>query len=122
MKKKELIVKGIAFAMTMAMLAGCANTTAPESFSGEAETMATQEEESKVIEKEKSDQERADEVAALIDAIYVQQRTEQTEEQCTAAKTVWDALTDAQKALVEGENADPDYLAETRGMHLRMSP
>jgi len=115
MKKKELIVKGIAFAMTMAMLAGCANTTAPESSSGEAETMATQEEESKVIEKEKSDQERADEVAALIDAIYVQQRTEQTDEQCTAAKAAWDALTDAQKALVEGENADPDYFGRDTG-------
>ena len=40
--------------------------------------------------------------AALIDAIYVQERTDQTDVQCTAAKEAWDALTDAQKELVAG--------------------
>ncbi|MDE6844916.1 MAG: sirohydrochlorin cobaltochelatase [Lachnospiraceae bacterium] len=62
-----------------------------------------------------SDQEAADEVAALIDAIYVQQRTDDTDEQCVQAKTAWDALTDAQKELVEGENADPDYFGRDTG-------
>ena len=47
-----------------------------------------------------ADQAAADEVAALIDAIYVQARTEETDAQCEAAKAAWDALTDAQKALV----------------------
>ncbi|MDE6743804.1 MAG: sirohydrochlorin cobaltochelatase [Lachnospiraceae bacterium] len=62
-----------------------------------------------------TDQEAADEVAALIDAIYVQRRTENTDEQCTQAKAAWDALTDVQKELVEGENADPDYFGRDTG-------
>ena len=63
----------------------------------------------------KSDQELADEVAELIDAIYVQERTDKTDEQCAAAKAAWDALTDAQKELVEGEEADPDYFGRDTG-------
>ncbi len=61
------------------------------------------------------DQKAADAVAALIDAIYVQQWTEDTEEKCAAARKAWDALTDAQKALVEGEFADPDYFGKDTG-------
>lgn len=63
----------------------------------------------------KSDMKAADEVAALIDAIYVQERTDKTDEQCAAAKAAWDKLTDAQKELVEGENADPDYFGRDTG-------
>ena len=62
-----------------------------------------------------SDQAAADEVAALIDAIYVQQRTDHTDDQCAAAKAAWDALTDTQKALVSGENADPEYFGRDTG-------
>ena len=62
-----------------------------------------------------SDQEAADKVAALIDAIYVQERNDKTDEQCAEAKEAWDALTDAQKELVEGENADPDYFGRDTG-------
>ena len=62
-----------------------------------------------------SDLAAADEVAALIDAIYVQTRTENTDEQCAQAKAAWDALTDAQKELVEGEEADPDYFGRDTG-------
>ena len=61
------------------------------------------------------DQAAADAVAALIDAIYVQQRTDDTDAQCKAAKEAWDALTDEQKELVEGENADPDYFGRDTG-------
>ena len=39
----------------------------------------------------------------------------QTDEQCKEAKAAWDALTDAQKELVEGENADPDYFGRDTG-------
>lgn len=63
----------------------------------------------------KSDQELADEVAALIDAIYVQTRTDETDAQCARAKEAWDALTDEQKELVAGENADPDYFGRDTG-------
>ncbi len=62
-----------------------------------------------------SDQAAADEVAALIDAIYVQTRTDNTDEQCAQAKASWDALTDVQKELVEGEEADPDYFGRDTG-------
>lgn len=62
-----------------------------------------------------TDQEAADAVAALIDAIYVQSRTEETDAQCEAAKAAWDALTDAQKELVAGEQADPDYFGRDTG-------
>lgn len=61
------------------------------------------------------DQAAADEVAKLIDAIYVQERNKNTDEQCEAAKAAWDALTDAQKELVSGEFADPDYFGRDTG-------
>ena len=66
-------------------------------------------------ESTQTDQEKADEVAKLIDAIYVQERTDETDAQCEAAKKAWDALTDAQKELVEGEFADPDYFGRDTG-------
>lgn len=61
------------------------------------------------------DQAAAQKVADMIDAIYVQQRTEDTDNQCAAAKTAWDALTPEQQALVAGENADPDYFGRDTG-------
>ena len=67
------------------------------------------------VNTEKTDKAAADKVAALIDAIYVQERTEETDAQCEAAKAAWDALTDAQKALVEGEEASPDYFGLDTG-------
>ena len=48
------------------------------------------------VNTEETDKAAADKVAALIDAIYVQERTEETDAQCEAAKAAWDALTDAQ--------------------------
>ena len=69
----------------------------------------------KIQEETGDDQAAADNVAALIDKIYVQERTDTTDEDCTAAKEAWDALTDAQKELVEGENASPDYFGLDTG-------
>ena len=43
----------------------------------------------------------AAEVDELIAAIQVQERTDTTDADVKAAKDAWDALTDAQKALVE---------------------
>ncbi len=57
----------------------------------------------------------AAECAALIDAIYVQEYTDDTYAQCEAAKAAWDALTDEQKEQVEGEFADPDYFGRDTG-------
>ena len=120
MKKKTLLAMMAAIALAMGMTA-CTNM-APDPNASTSTEESTQEstqvdstEESKEVIKEKTDQELADEVAALIDAIYVQTRTDKTDEQCAAAKAAWDKLTDAQKELVEGENADPDYFGRDTG-------
>ena len=100
-------------------MTGCGNSkeTTVES-SAEVGEKKTQTETEDVANTEKegdADQKAADEVAAMIDAIYVQQRTDETDKQCADAKAAWDALTDAQKELVEGENADPDYFGRDTG-------
>ena len=107
MKKKVLMVL-LAATLSVSMIAGCGSK-------GDNNTDTT-----KTESKQDSDQEAADKVAKLIDDIYVQERTDKTDEQCTAAKEAWDALTDAQKELVEGENADPDISEEIQEMHPRM--
>lgn len=107
-KRKVMILTAFGLAATL-IFTSCGSSLNQAETSGE-ETTAESETEAEVSEEETpSDQEAADNVAKLIDAIYVQQRTEDTDEQCTAAKEAWDALTDAQKELVSGENADPDY-------------
>ena len=110
--------RAAALLMTMVMaascLAGCGSTDKEASNSTVEEN--TQAAENTATETESdADQKAADEVAALIDAIYVQERTDDTDAQCEAAKAAWDALTDAQKELVEGENADPDYFGRDTG-------
>ncbi|MCR4946205.1 MAG: sirohydrochlorin cobaltochelatase [Lachnospiraceae bacterium] len=77
----------------------------------DAEKAAADEAENKANE----DKTMADAAAVLIDAIYVQERTDTTDADCAAAKAAWDALTDEQKELVEGENADPDYFGRDTG-------
>lgn len=103
--KKKFVAVFLTCAMTCAIvLTGCGKET-PVSVDKQASI------ESEAV----SDQEAADNVAALIDAIYVQQRTDATDEQCAQAKAAWDALTDAQKELVQGENADSDYFGRDTG-------
>lgn len=92
MMKKKLLAVILAASMTMSMTAGMVAGAASE-----------------------EDQAAADHVAELIDQIYVQQRNENTDAQCEEAKAAWDALTDEQKALVEGEEADPDYFGRDTG-------
>ena len=89
-------------ALLAALLAGCGQTAPGGSASAPASSAA-------------SGQTDPDQAAALIDAIYVQQRTDDTDAQCAAAKAAWDALTDTQKALVQGKNASPDYFGLDTG-------
>ena len=112
--KKKLIVLMLSMSMTAALVSGCGSTaeTAVESIA--TETVQETATEAETADAE-SDQEAADKVAALIDQIYVQERNDNTDEQCAEAKAAWDALTDAQKELVEGENADPDYFGRDTG-------
>ena len=114
--KKRLFVTLLAAVTAFIMLAVCgSNKTATTDVVEEEPPVAVDD----VVEEPPvevvDDQALADEVAALIDAIYVQQRTDETDAQCEAAKKAWDALTDAQKELVEGENADPDYFGRDTG-------
>ena len=104
--KKRVVAILLAVSMVSALvMTGC---------SGSSEETSETAEETEEVETD-ADQEAADEVAALIDAIYVQERTDETDEQCKEAKQAWDALTDEQKELVEGENADPDYFGRDTG-------
>ena len=64
---------------------------------------------------ETDDQAAADAVAAMIDAIYVQKWTDRTDAEIEAARTGWEKLTEAQRELVSGEYADPDYFGLDTG-------
>ena len=112
--KKKLIVLMLSMSMTAALVSGCGSTAETAVESTATETVQETATEAQTADAE-SDQEAADKVAALIDQIYVQERNDNTDEQCAEAKAAWDALTDAQKELVEGENADPDYFGRDTG-------
>ena len=100
------------------MLAGCGSSATGSSASAVSGSKSVPESTSSVSASSgavSADQAAADHVADLIDAIYVQERTDNTDAQCEEAKKAWDALTDAQKELVSGENADPDYFGRDTG-------
>ncbi|MBQ6670837.1 MAG: sirohydrochlorin cobaltochelatase [Firmicutes bacterium] len=113
MKNAKIILAVVlAIAMVFA-LAACGttnNTTPAPNNTNNANNTNTEPEPQKP-----TDEELAKNVADLIDAIYVQEWTDKTDAQCAAAKAAWDALTDAQKKLVEGEEADPDYFGRDTG-------
>ena len=111
MKMKKFMALLCTAALTCALLAGCGSGESQSAADGTIEEQSGTEGSSTEV----SDQEAADNVAALIDAIYVQERSEETDAQCEAAKEAWDALTDAQKELVSGEFADPDYFGRDTG-------
>jgi cobalamin biosynthesis Co2+ chelatase CbiK len=116
--KKNLVTTLVLTALTALAVCGCGSSQAGNSESAATETSAaaeTQASSEEATTQETSDKEAADKVAALIDAIYVQTRTDETDAQCAAAKEAWDALTDAQKEMVEGEFADPDYFGRDTG-------
>ena len=118
---KKALALLMAVVMLMSMLTACGNKdvaddTKDNNVSTTEATQATADTKDNTdAPTADADQAAADKVAALIDAIYVQARTEETDAQCEAAKTAWDALTDAQKALVEGEEASPDYFGLDTG-------
>ena len=100
-----------ALALCAGVMTGCgaSGSTAASSTSAASSAAASE------VSSEKADEVAAKNVADLIDAIYVQERNDNTDAQCEEAKAAWDALTDAQKELVEGENADPDYFGRDTG-------
>ena len=94
--KSILILLAMIFALSMVMV-GCGGSSDEGSAAGSAAAV--------------SDEDAAAAVDELIAAIQVQEYTEDTEAQCKAAKEAWDALTDAQKELVE----EGDYFARDTG-------
>lgn len=125
-KRMASVLAGVMFCSLL--MAGCGGETpvsseivvntdseSAEAVQPEAESNPEQASDTAADDGADADQAAADEAAALIDAIYVQERTDATDEQCAKAKAAWDALTDVQKELVEGENADPDYFGRDTG-------
>lgn len=106
---KNKTVKALALLMTVTTVSMMGASSIYASDTETTTEAAAEETEAAGEESADADQQAADNVAALIDKIYVQERTETTDDDCKAAKEAWDALTDAQKELVEGENASPDY-------------
>ena len=130
MKRKSLLAILLAASMAASMTAATATVAfaeteeAAEETTDDAETAddaeaaddaETTDDAEAADDTADADKEAADKVAALIDAIYVQERTDDTDKQCKEAKEAWDALTDAQKELVEGEEASPEYFGRDTG-------
>ena len=112
MKRKSLLAILLAASMAASMTAATATVAFAETEEAAEETTDDAEAADDTAD---ADKEAADKVAALIDAIYVQERTDDTDKQCKEAKEAWDALTDAQKELVEGEEASPEYFGRDTG-------
>ena len=119
MKRKSMLALLLAVSMTCSMTAatGAVAFASDDTATEESADDATADDADAADTEEASDddQKAADEVAALIDKIYVQERTDTTDEDCKAAKEAWDKLTDAQKELVEGEEASPEYFGRDTG-------
>ena len=124
MKRKTLLALLLAASMAASMTAATATVAFAETEEAAEETTddaeaaddaETTDDAEAADDTADADKEAADKVAALIDAIYVQERTDDTDEQCKEAKEAWDALTDAQKELVEGEEASPEYFGRDTG-------
>ena len=109
---KKTVAVSAALALCVGTLAGCGSSASSSTAASSEAASSTAASE---VSSEEADEMAAKNVADLIDAIYVQERNENTDEQCKAAKDAWDALTDAQKELVEGEEADPDYFGRDTG-------
>ena len=99
---KKFLVIGLALIMSlgiMAMVTGCGE-------SGDAEQTPVSEEEDAAVAEE-----AVAACNAAIEAIQVQERTDETDAQCEAAKAAYDALTDEQKEQLD----DPDYFGLDTG-------
>ncbi len=114
--KVVVVVLAAALAAGMTAMAGCGQK-AVESANNAADAVVSAAEEAADTAEEalsEAADEAADPVAevdALIEAIQVQEWTEDTTANCEAAKAAYDALTDDQKAELE----DPDYFGLDTG-------
>ncbi len=116
--KNKFLTMPIALVMALALTA-CGNNASAVQENPQTTEDTKEVSEETVAEETKDDEsvssDPVKEVSDLIDAIYVQQRTDETDELCAKAKEAWDALTEEQKQLVSGENADYDYFGRDTG-------
>ena len=91
---KKFIVLCLVLVFALSMMVGCGGSNEPAP-----------------AEEPVDDAAAAAAVDEMIAAIQVQERTDETDAQCEAAKAAWDALTDAQKELVE----EGGYFADDTG-------
>ena len=116
--KNKFLTMPLALVMALALTA-CGNNASAVQENPQTTEDTKEVSEETVAEETKDDEsvssDPVKEVSDLIDAIYVQQRTDETDELCAKAKEEWDALTEEQKQLVSGENADYDYFGRDTG-------
>ena len=116
--KNKFLTMPLALVMALALTA-CGNNTSAVQENPQTTEDTKEVSEETVAEETKDDEsvssDPVKEVSDVIDAIYVQQRTDETDELCAKAKEAWDALTEEQKQLVSGENADYDYFGRDTG-------
>lgn len=116
--KNKFLTMPLALVMALALTA-CGNNASAVQENPQTTEDTKEVSEETVAEQTKDDEsvssDPVKEVSDLIDAIYVQQRTDETDELCAKAKEAWDALTEEQKQLVSGENADYDYFGRDTG-------
>ncbi|MDY4428702.1 MAG: sirohydrochlorin cobaltochelatase [Lachnospiraceae bacterium] len=116
--KNKFLTMPLALVMALALTA-CGNNASAVQENPQTTEDTKEVSEETVAEETKDDEsvssDPVKEVSDLIDAIYVQQRTDETDELCVKAKEAWDALTEEQKQLVSGENADYDYFGRDTG-------
>ena len=123
--KNKFLTMPLALVMALALTA-CGNNASAVQENPQTTEDTKEVSEETVAEETKDDEsvssDPVKEVSDLIDAIYVQQRTDETDELCAKAKEAWDALTEEQKQLVSGENADYDYFGRDTGDALLDDP
>lgn len=116
--KNKFLTMPLALVMALALTA-CGNNASAVQENPQTTEDTKEVSEETVAEETKDDEsvssDPVKEVSDLIDAIYVQQRTDETDELCAKAKEAWDALTEEQKQLVSGEYADYDYFGRDTG-------
>ena len=113
--RKRNIQKTAAVLTALALCAGVMTSCGASSSTAASSTSTASSAAASEVSGEEADEMAAKNVADLIDAIYVQERNDNTDAQCEEAKAAWDVLTDTQKELVEGENADPEYFGRDTG-------
>lgn len=116
MRKAKLAVLVLGAALAVSACGGKDKGKETIATESQQETVATEATEPTTLAPA-TDEEKAQaaEVGKKIDAIYVQNWSEDTERLCKEAKEAWDALSDSAKAEVSGEHASPEYFGLDTG-------